>query len=218
MKTNRSIERCLLIFQKFRINSHPTASELARLTELPRATVLRFLHTLEKEGYAAQDHERWRLTAKVLEIGFAALDSANISELVQSNLNALANNFAGTANIGEQTEDQVTIIARAVASPKIRRFHVIANLRVGGKLGRDSALFQALTLASPDGYGKKFYEDVNQVSLAVPLHSVKNRLLALGVSISREDLPNEKSMKDALAIIRSEAQSIGQIMSIDPVY
>ncbi|MGE4533872.1 helix-turn-helix domain-containing protein [Halomonas sp.] len=216
MKSNRSIERCLLIFQKFRVNPHPTASELARLTELPRATVLRFLHTLEKEGYAAQNHERWQLTAKVLEIGFAALDSANINEFVQSSLVKLANDFAGTANIGERTEDRITIIARAVASPQIRRFHV-ENLRVGSTLGSDSALYQALSLPSPDGYGKKLYEDVNQISLAVPLHNIKNRLLSLGVSISREALPDEKSIKDAVEVIRGEAQRIGHIMGIDPV-
>ncbi|AJY49986.1 helix-turn-helix domain-containing protein [Halomonas sp. KO116] len=217
MKSNRSIERCLLIFQTFRINPNPTASELARLTELPRATVLRFLYTLEKEGYAAQDHERWRLTAKTLEIGFAALGSANINEFVQSSLGALANDFAGTANIGELTEDRVTIIARAVASPQVRRLH-ITNLRVGSTLPSDSALYQALSPSPPNDYGRKFYENVNQISLAVPLPNIKSRLLSLGISVSRDALPDEKSINNAVEIIRSEAQRIGHIMSIDPVY
>lgn len=207
----------MLIFRMFRVNPHPTASELARLTDLPRATVLRFLHTLEKEGYTARDHERWRLTAKVLEIGFAALDSANINELVQSSLDALANSFAGTANIGERSEDRVTIIARAVASPQIRRFHV-TNLRVGSTLPNDSALCQALSLTPPDEYGMKIYEDVNQISLAVLLHSGKSRLLSLGISTSRDVLHDEKSIKDAVAVIKNEAQRIGRIMGIDPVY
>lgn len=217
MKNNRSIERCLLIFRMFRVNPHPTASELARLTELPRATVLRFLHTLEKEGYAAQDSERWRLTAKVLEIGFAALDSANVNELVQSSLDALANKFAGTANIGEKSENRVTIIARAVASPQVRRFHV-TNLRVGSTLPDNSALYQALSLTSPEEYSMKFYEDVNQLSLAVLLHSGRSRLLSLGISTSRDVLNDEKCIESAIEVIKSEAHRIGHIMGIDPVY
>ncbi len=207
----------MLIFRMFRVNPHPTASELARLTELPRATVLRFLHTLEKEGYAAQDNERWRLTAKVLEIGFAALDSANVSELVQSSLDALANRFAGTANIGERSEDRITIIARAVASPQVRRFHV-TNLRVGSTLPSDSALYQALSLAAPDEYGMKIYEDVNQLSLAVLLYNGKNRLLSLGISTGRDVLNDDKSIENAIEVIKSEAHRIRHIMGIDPVY
>ena len=217
MKNNRSIERCLLIFQKFRLNPRPTTSEIARLTDLPRATVLRFLHTLESGGYAARDNERWRLTSKVLEIGFAALDSANINRMVQDGLEELANRYSGTANIGELGENRMTIIGRAVASPQICQIHV-SNLRVGSTISDESALFQATSKELPDGFAKRVYDDVNQVSLAVPLHVGKTRILSLGISSSNDILRDETTINSALEKLRADAQQIARIISIGPVF
>lgn len=216
MKNNRSIERCLLLFQKFRVNPCPTVSELARLTELPRATVMRFLLTLEGEGYVKREHERWRLTAKVLEIGFAALESANISELVQSSVSALADRFAGTANIGERFEDRVIIIGRAVARSEIRHF-LVENLRIGSTMAQDSALCRALSIEAPTQYTSRVYEHANQLSLAVPMPSVRGRSLSLGISTIRNALTTEQQQLEAVAILKTEAARIGRIIDLDPI-
>jgi IclR family pca regulon transcriptional regulator len=58
-----------------------TLSEVAQRTGLTRAAARRFLLTLESLGYVASDGRRFRLTAKVLDLGFTYLSSMELWDI-----------------------------------------------------------------------------------------------------------------------------------------
>ena len=78
-----SLARGLEVIRAFtRAQPRMTLSEIARMTGMTRATVRRFLLTLVKEGYAETDGKYFSLRPKVLELGFAALSSMTMLDVM----------------------------------------------------------------------------------------------------------------------------------------
>src|SRR5262245_46771597 len=67
-----------------------TITEVAAMTGLERATARRCLLTLVRDGYADFDGKFFRLTPKVLRLGYAYLSSTPLPRLVQPYLEQLA--------------------------------------------------------------------------------------------------------------------------------
>ena len=86
-----SLARGLEVIRAFtRAQPRMTLSEISRATGMNRATVRRFLLTLVKEGYAETDGKFFSLKPKVLEVGYAALSSMTMLDVIQPILTRLA--------------------------------------------------------------------------------------------------------------------------------
>lgn len=86
----QSLERGLAVLLAFS-KGHPalTLSEAARLTGLSRAAARRVLLTLEALGYVRTEGRQFRLTPRVLDIGYAYLSSLDLADLAQPEMDAL---------------------------------------------------------------------------------------------------------------------------------
>ncbi len=80
----QSLERGMAVIQVFS-HEHPalTLSEVARMTGTTRATARRILLTLEKLGHVRSDGRLFRLTPRVLSLGWAYLSSLNLWDVAQ---------------------------------------------------------------------------------------------------------------------------------------
>ena len=82
-------------------NEGLSVSQVARIMNMNRASSHRFLSTLRELGYADKDdHSRYYLTAKVIELGTKVLDRFEIRKIAHPFLQQVASKFNETINLG----------------------------------------------------------------------------------------------------------------------
>jgi IclR family pca regulon transcriptional regulator len=106
-----------------------TLSEIARVTGMSRATVRRFLLTLVKEGYAETDGKYFGLRPKVLELGYAALSSMTMLDVMQPIMTRLAETVQESVFAAVLEETDVVYIASAAPPERIVSISVSVGSR-----------------------------------------------------------------------------------------
>lgn len=99
---------------------------VAEATGLARATARRALITLEHLGYIATDGKLFRLTPKVLELGFAHLSGLTLPAIAQPHLVALVERVHDSASMAVLSGDDIQYVARV---PTVRIMSV--NITLG---------------------------------------------------------------------------------------
>nr|WP_275936320.1 IclR family transcriptional regulator C-terminal domain-containing protein [Sinosporangium album] len=89
-----------------------TLADAAKATGLPRATVRRAVQSLTQQGYAAADGTRFRLTPKVLALGYAHLSGRTFSETVEPHLRDLVSRVGESASVAVLSGVDVVYVAR----------------------------------------------------------------------------------------------------------
>jgi len=213
MNDNRSVQRCLALLRAFKTQPRQTLAELSKGVELPHSTVLRFLHTLEGEGYVRKEEGLWSLGPQMLDLGFTALRSMGISESVQDALQRLADACHGTVNIGERNNDEVLVLARVSSIRENLRMFVV-NLRVGSHLPKESALYRALEVPQ-DQWCVAQYPEYGQVTVAIPMAVTASRTASLGLSVDSDAYPMERVQGELVDLLRKERQQIEMLMRLN---
>jgi IclR family transcriptional regulator, pca regulon regulatory protein len=90
-----------------------TLSDIAKLVDLPRASVRRTLHTLVHLGFAETDGRLFRLTPRVLTLASAYLTSNSISDILQPAVERLAATVDEACSAAILDGDDVIMIAHA---------------------------------------------------------------------------------------------------------
>ena len=108
---------------------HMTLADIAKLTDLPRATVRRALFTLVSLGYAADDGRQFRLTPRILSLGHAYLSSTPLPGLLQPALESVSEMTRESCSASILDGTEIVYIARS-ATKRI----MSVGLNVGSRL------------------------------------------------------------------------------------
>ncbi|MDX3691728.1 IclR family transcriptional regulator C-terminal domain-containing protein [Streptomyces europaeiscabiei] len=113
----RSFERGLAVIRAFD-SEHPalTLSEVARTCGLTRAAARRFLLTLVDLGYVHTDGRLFRLTPRVLELGYAYVSSFTLPDLAVPHLERLVAQVGESSSLCVLDGDDVVYVARVPTS------------------------------------------------------------------------------------------------------
>src|SRR5882757_2257218 len=153
-----------------------TLSDIAKLVDLPRASVRRTLHTLVALGYAEMDDRLFRLTPRVLKLARAYLLSNAVSDILQPALERLAEEVNESCSAAVLDGEDIMMIAHA--SPK-RIIPVSAQIgfrlpAVASSLGRvllaaldDRRLDEFLSRVHPEKFTKFTVVDKGELRKAI---------------------------------------------------
>lgn len=152
-----------------------TIAEVARLSNLDRASARRCLLTLVEKGYASTDDRYFELTPQILRLGHSYL-AASLPRLIRPSLTRLADTLRESCSAAVLDGTEVVYVARA-------SHHRImgAGLHPGSRLpAYCTSLGRVLLAALPEKQAREVLEASDRVQLtANTLTSVKALLAEL---------------------------------------
>lgn len=112
----RSLERGLAVIRSFDADHRElTLSEVARACGLTRAAARRFLLTLADLGYVRADGRTYRLTPRVLELGYSYLSSFSLAQIAEPYLEQLVDRTRESSSLCVLDGDDIVYVARVPA-------------------------------------------------------------------------------------------------------
>lgn len=112
----QSLERGLAVIQSFSADQpRQTLSDVARRTDLSRATARRLLLTLQQLGYVRSDGKTFELSARVLEIAYAFIASLNVPAIAQPHMERLSEEVHEASSVAVLEDTDMVYVARVPA-------------------------------------------------------------------------------------------------------
>lgn len=184
--SNRSVERASRLLSVFSLDEPwLSLSELARRSELPKATAHRLAVALRTCGLLMQAPDgRYGLGIRLLELGSIVRENLDASQLCRSAVDAIAAGTGETVllSVVDWTSRETVLVARR-DSPHplvvVRPVGLRQQLQPNGALGR------ALLAALPPEEAEKIVNDLTLVR-ATPKTPIEPRLVLRQVALARE--------------------------------
>ncbi len=123
------LARGLVIMEAFNSqNEYLTAADLAKLVELPRATVRRCLLTLQSLGYVEVASDKfYRLAPKVLLLARAYTSSSLLPRVAQPIVERLSETIKESCTVWILSRDEAIYVARSTRRRKGSRFRDVGS-------------------------------------------------------------------------------------------
>lgn len=212
----QSLARGLSVIRAFDAE-HPrrTLSEVARQTDLTRATARRFLLTLVELGYVRTDGAVFALTPRVLELGFSFLSALTLPEIASPHLEALSAQVKESTSLTILDGPDVVYVAR-VAVSRIMTVSITIGTRFPAyatSMGR--VLLAGLPETELDAYLREVrLEGLTAKTITTPadLRAELERVRADGFAIVDEEL--EVGLRSLAAPVRGAAGEVVAAVNI----
>lgn len=125
-----SVDKALQVMLVFSAeNPELSVSRVAELTGLTRATARRVLLTFTRLGFAEMRDRRFRLTPRVLRLGYGYLSSAPWWESAEPHMRSLSSTLQESSSLATLDGSEIVYLAR-VPSPR----SVAITLNIGSRL------------------------------------------------------------------------------------
>ena len=203
----QSLERGLAVIRAFDAQRPElTLSEVARHCDLTRAAARRFLLTLADLGYVRTDGRMFRLTPRVLELGYAYLSSLSLPEVAAPHMERLVEEVHESSSMSVLDGDDIVYVARV---PMARIMTVAIN--VGTRFpAYATSMGRVLLAALPDKALEEYLARVTPERLTPrtvtspdALRAELARVRAQGYSIVDQEL--EGGLRAVAAPVRDKA-------------
>jgi IclR family pca regulon transcriptional regulator len=171
-----SVDKAMQVLMVFSAEeSELTVSRVAELTGLTRATARRILLTFVRLGFAAARENRFRLTPKVLRLGYGYLSSAPWWESAEPHMRSLSGELQESSSLATLDGGEIVYLAR-VPSPR----SVAITLNIGSRLpAYPTSLGRVLLAALPDEKLDRYLERVELRALTPHTVTDPDRLRAV---------------------------------------
>jgi IclR family pca regulon transcriptional regulator len=160
----QSLERGLAVILAF-ADHHPrlTLSEVAAATGLSRPTTRRLLLTLEALGYARADGRTYSLTPRVLSLGYAYLNSLDLTAIAQPVMEQLVAEVHETCTLATLDGPDVVYVSR-ISQRRISNLSLVVGTRIPAYA---SAMGQVM-LADLDPVALEHYLETTELASITP--------------------------------------------------
>jgi IclR family pca regulon transcriptional regulator len=205
----QSLSRGLAVIRALNGPEPMTLSDVARASELSRATSRRFVLTLERLGYVQQSGGRFALTPRVLELGFAYLSALGLPDIAQPHLERLVEQVHESSSISVLDGESVVYVARVPT----RRIMNVA-ISVGTRLPAYATSMGRVLLAGLDPHAcDELLDELDLVPLAhetittrAQLEAELGRVREQGYAIVDQEL--EAGLRSVAAPIRDRRHRV----------
>jgi IclR family pca regulon transcriptional regulator len=197
---SQSLERGLMILSTFASSDAAPVlgiADLARAVGLNRSTTYRYVATLAKLGYVQQDPEsrKYSLGPRVIDLGFAALSSMEVTRVATRHLQALSDETGYAASMAVLDGPDIVYVERC-RSRRTAGVAVDLNLHVGSRLPAYCTSMGKVLLAYRDPAALRTLLDRTDLARRGPktitvreqLMSALAKVRQRGVAVSDEEL------------------------------
>jgi len=120
-KQTSAVSRTITVLEILSRYKSINLEQLAKETELPKATLLRFITTLASLGYVFRDsYDQYSLTLKMFSVGSHSLEHMDLIRIARPIAEELADTTGETVHMGILEEDAATYILKIESKYTIR--------------------------------------------------------------------------------------------------